>query len=159
MPTITLNTNQTPREYFYDMVMIDTDECILWPYFIYKNGYGRLTINKYRIGIHRLALITRVRKPLEKEYALHSCRNRHCFNVRHLRWGTHQENMADRGVEGTACRGERLHSAKLTEADVIFIRTCGLATKILSERFNITRGHVQKVRTGKKWAYMAPISK
>ena len=80
-----------------DMCGGDTTQCWLWtgavnkkdgrPY--YRDASGKSTL-AYRIVYE---LVTG--ELIGDRYALHQCDNKICCNPRHIRLGTHQENMAE----------------------------------------------------------------
>jgi hypothetical protein len=88
------NTNDD----FWDKVDIKgPEECWPWKEAVFTNGYGRFKRNYQSLRAHRVALEDSKGPPMHKSLlALHSCHNRLCCNPRHLRWGTHEENMEDR---------------------------------------------------------------
>jgi hypothetical protein len=71
-------------------------------------GYGRITVAHRRYSVHRLSaslfLGFDLTSPL---HILHRCHNPACFCPDHLRPGTHQENMCDRGQSPFASHGAR----------------------------------------------------
>jgi hypothetical protein len=73
-------------------------------------GYGRITVF-HRRSVHRLSadlfLGFDLTSPL---HILHRCHNPACFCPDHLRPGTHQENMRDRGNSPLAPRRARQSS-------------------------------------------------
>ena len=83
--------------YFEAMLLVETDECILWPYTV-SAGYGQVWVDGIYIGVHVLACTrTFGACPPDKQEVAHWCRRQKaCFNPRHLRWATYVENMADR---------------------------------------------------------------
>ena len=97
--------NGEPMEFFLAHVMDETDDCILWPY-ASSQGYGKVDVDRRQTGVHILScLIHHGAKPDGHEVC-HSCRNRHCFNRRHIRWGTSVSNKADMVRDGTRRHGE-----------------------------------------------------
>lgn len=96
---------------------------------------------------------------------MHTCDNPPCCNVRHLKLGTHAQNMADMAAKGrvrqrgTGPRGERHWAAKLSADDVATIRreyTPGRkrgpgTRKALAARFGIDRSTVARIATGRSW--------
>lgn len=77
-----------------------------------------------RIYVHRLAYETWVGPIPEGHVIRHKCDNPPCINPEHLETGTQGDNVRDRDDRGRAnhARGEAVHKAKLTEAQVIEIR-------------------------------------
>lgn len=119
---------------------------------------------------------------------MHSCDNPPCVNPTHLRRGTVAENAADAMARGQVARGERHSSrthpermargdrhgththpeqlargeanvhAKLTEADVIAIRTraaTGETYGSLSTAFHISRANICLIVNRKAWRHVA----
>jgi len=83
-------------QYFLDHVDLETDECIIWPGARIGGGYGGVHHEGRLQRVHRLALERHVGPCPPGMEALHTCQPRPrpgCFNIRHLRWGTHGDNM------------------------------------------------------------------
>jgi hypothetical protein len=72
--------------------------------------------------------------------------------LENLRWGTQLENMKDQAVHGTRPGGEKHHNAKLTNAQVITIKTlAGTASqRELGRRFKVTQSCISAILSGKK---------
>lgn len=104
----------------FDAVEADTDECILWPHMKHKqSGYGTICWERQRYTVSRLVLELSLGRPLaEGMETLHSCNTRLCYNVRHLREGTHQENMLDVSVAHKARGEKRKYKSKITREEV-----------------------------------------
>lgn len=74
-----------------------------------------------------------------------------------LRWGTSKENAADMLAHGTQStrKGAANHFAKLTDADVLAIRTRKDATGLaLAKEYGITPGYLYQLRKGKSWKHL-----
>lgn len=82
----------------------ETEECIL-PDFKERSEYPTIRLN----GIEqKIAAVVLVRSGIERPNGLelrHLCGNRRCCNRKHLKWGTHLENMDDWKRHG--CAGDR----------------------------------------------------
>lgn len=99
-----------------------------WPYTkgLHGHGYGiTYTEDGTQVLAHRRALILTDGPPPDgKPHALHSCDNPPCSNPRHLRWGTHPENMADKVARGRAKPGRKdvpycPHGHEMTEGNTL----------------------------------------
>lgn len=76
----------------------DSDECLIYPFKRYVNGYGGTWVNSVETYAHRhMCKVAHGDAPSPDHEAAHSCNNgkKGCINPKHLRWATHAENMAD----------------------------------------------------------------
>lgn len=89
--------------------------------------------------------------------ALHNNGNSMDDSPDNLRWGTQKENMADRRAHGTytALRGEQHSRAKLTERDVIAIRSSAATNRELADRYSVTISTIEHVRKRIIWKDVA----
>lgn len=134
---------------FVEWVMLQqTGDCIIWPFTQHTNGYGSIG---HGIRVHRLVCERAYGPPPEAQDAAHSCGVKLCVNPRHLRWATRSENEADKERHGTKARGERSGRAKLTAADVAFIRAASGTNREIARRFGISDVQVSAIRRGKSW--------
>lgn len=73
------------------------DECVLWEYLKTPTGYGRISRSKKEQprGVHRIALEYKLGRPVKPGMeTIHSDKcPRNCYNLNHLREGTHAENL------------------------------------------------------------------
>jgi DNA-binding transcriptional regulator YiaG len=132
-----------------------TEECWLWKGGLEKNGYGRFSIGKKRVGIHRLSLEWSLGRPIgDGMVARHKCRNCHCVRPEHLEEGTHTENMNDKFRDETMYCGEQHHKCKLTEEQVRAIRTDSRSQKELAEIYGISRRSINNIKNYKSWGWL-----
>lgn len=133
--------------------LIETDECIIWPFALTKNGYASIGMRGTTKYVHRL-VCEGYRGPPEYpgQDAAHRCGRDACVNKRHLRWATRLENMADQLIHGTRRHGETHASAKLTWAQVLEIRDIGRAVPLaaIAEQFDIGKSHACMIIQGKR---------
>jgi hypothetical protein len=71
-----------------------------------------------------------------------------------LRWATHEENEADKTRHDTRPKGTHHWKSKLSDADVLTIRSSGLILRAISERYGISIGHAHRVARGKSWKHI-----
>lgn len=90
-------------------------ECWEWKGQLRWDGYGRFVIMRKPVWTHRFSWeLHNGRKIPAGGHILHSCNNPACVNPKHLRVGTHKENMAEaqrtgRWMESLAIAREVAH--------------------------------------------------
>lgn len=146
-----------PVRYLREHVLTyDGDDCLVWPYARLTNGYGHMYFHgKSRTVSSVVCEQIHGPAPTQMHEAAHSCGKGHegCITPRHLRWATPVENRADKLIHGTANLGERNGSAKLTEADVLEIRSMkGMRTQQkIADKFGVSRSLISMLHSGKVW--------
>lgn len=146
-----------PLRYFKECLELETDDCILWKYTIANTGYGQFYYNGRYTLVHPIALMLKVGEhPKDKPMALHSCRNRNCFNYRHLRWGDNAENQADRVKDGTnnVPRGPRHNLCKLSYKQVLSIFEDTRTHQAIAKDYGVSSGTVSKIKIGMLWNWL-----
>jgi len=107
---------------------IETDDCIIFPFSLFKNGYGQVTFNGKKTQAHRVSCwLAYGPPPKGKNEALHApviCHNRACINKRHLRW------------------------------EVVEIYTSSRPHKRLSESYGVSVGAISKIKCGRRWQHV-----
>lgn len=131
-------------------------ECWTWRGAKGPAGYGVINVKRdrknYAIRAHvaSLFLATGEDRPMGK-VTMHSCDNRGCVNPAHLKYGSYADNRADCVEKGRHARGETHPMSKLTDAQVVEMRTrCaqGLSTRQLAEEYGIRPGSVYRITHG-----------
>jgi len=108
--------------------------------------------------IHRMVLEAFVGPSPEGMMARHLNGNPGDCRLVNLRWGTPQENWADRRKHGFTWRGEYVNTAKLSVDDVREIRQLaseGTTQVALSERFGVTRTNIRSIITRETWRHVS----
>ncbi len=154
------------------------DECWPWLGTIQSMGYGTVTIARTPLLAHRVACAFDGRQPGSDQVVMHTCDNPPCCNPRHLVVGTQADNVADMHRKGRAVSGydravrgdghwarrhpewtygERNPAAKLTEAEVIEIRSrrqAGASLYRLAREFGVSRPMIGNIVARKNWTHV-----
>lgn len=149
-----------PLAFFGAAMLIETDECIIWPYYVDPLGYGKIRINGVVRPVHAVACERKHGPaPEGKTDASHGpCHTPSCFNGRHVSWKTHKENVRDRERDGTVPRGELCGSSKLTDVQITEIRMLLVETTLtqqqIADRYGVNQSTVSLVLSGKTWTHI-----
>lgn len=136
------------------------DDCISWPFSVSSHGRGSLYGSKYgcRSAPKAMCVAAHGGPPTPESVAAHSCGNGHlgCMNPRHIRWATHMENVKDRAAHGRDRMGTQINTNKLTEAQVIDIRSRkGKQSGVsMAREFGVTPANISDILRGKSWKFL-----
>jgi hypothetical protein len=121
-----------------------------------SGGYKAVSLGRNNSKIiHRLVAKTFLGTPPQgKNLVLHGDRDRANNCIGNLRYGSHLDNSNDAKMHGTRVQGERQHAAKLTEQDVLFIRTSTLSVPALAQKYSVTRQCIHLVQKRKNWGHV-----
>ena len=135
---------------------VDSD-CWTWTGTTDPHGYGTIYFNqKARKATHVVWFLTHGVWP--KQWMLHSCDNPPCVNPKHLREGTHRNNVDDKVKRGRQPKGEALNRGHITDADVRAMRAryqpykCTL--KMLATEYRISTRQVWDIVHIVKWVHV-----
>jgi hypothetical protein len=135
------------------------DACLIWPYGRFPNGYAAVVHEgKTTHASIVMSIEAHGPAPADSPFSLHSCGNGAggCVHPKHLRWGTQAANMRDSVMDGTRCRGEAQHHAKLTVDAVREIRRLrgSMRQKDIASRYGIDPNTVRRVQKREAWAWL-----
>ena len=144
------------------------DDCWEWTACIGFGGYGKVGVGNRRTeAAHRVAyFLANGDIPDDKPCILHRCDNRKCVNPSHLFAGTKRENTHDMFAKGRACqqtgtwqpkRGSTNTNAKLTEADVVVIRSRiadGENVHDIAADYSVTSGTIFHIKHRRSWDHL-----
>jgi len=146
----------TSLEVFRELVLLETDDHVLWPLGVDVGGYGRVHLaNDMSRKAHQMALERREERPTGR-IACHvaglGC-PKSCINYRHLYWGTHAQNMADKVIDGT----NQPTRGRLDPEAIRVIRNLAgtVPQQELADRFGVKRQSISLVLNGRTWTNVA----
>ena len=125
--------------------------CIEWTGAVNSGGYPVSWKDGKTVYAHRL-----IAEAKEGEVVMHTCDNPRCINPTHLQIGTHKENSEDMVRKGRSAKGEDTGNAKLTTAEVLFIRTLqgSQSSRKVAGFFNISKSNVLDIWNRKIWSHI-----
>lgn len=131
--------------------------CWEWTSKVPAGEYGLIQVNTKRIRTHRYSWILHFGNIPTHLCVLHKCDNRICIRPSHLFLGTHQDNFKDMRNKLRQNIGERNGFAKLTESDILLIRSLyskGKTRKHLAHKFRVSSGNIWLIVTNKTWTHI-----
>ncbi len=157
---MTRKTDPAPR-FWAKVDMRGEDECWPWRAAVRRSdqGYGAFWLDGRHQPANRVALILSGVDMSDGMEACHRCDNPACCNPKHLFPGTRKTNNDDKVAKGRHVHGERVHTAKLTEEQVAFIRAQRPAGgklpngrgQELAKQFGVRVSHVSDILAGRCW--------
>lgn len=134
---------------------------------IVAKGYLRATLQQHgrpkHFQVHHLVLIAFIGKRPRGKEALHANDIKTDCRLENLRWGTKKENWDDRRKNGRVrpARGESQGGSKLTEHDVLMIRSLykgnrkGPTLAELAVRFSVSKSAISLIVRRDRWKHLA----
>ena len=119
-----------------------------------SQGYGVMRINGKKCYAHRLSYEYFNNALKAKECVLHICDNRKCINPKHLRVGSKLDNSQDMVAKKRHPFGSRRHNAKLTEDQIVEIRSDSRPIKVIASDYGVSKATVSMVRNHKIWKHV-----
>jgi hypothetical protein len=133
-------------------------ECLEWTGALTGSGYGFFDFKRKQYLAHRASYTVYKGKIPKGKMIRHMCHNPKCCNPKHLKTGTHLDNMQDAVKAGRNVRGENIYTAKLSENDVLEIRKNYKNVKHdlhkASEIYGVLPVTIQKVILRKTWTHI-----
>lgn len=135
------------------------EDCLIWPFEVSDHGRGQVNLDGRVMSAPRVMCIAAHGGPPSPNYhAAHSCGKGHlgCMNPKHLSWKTPLENENDKRLHGTLRKGRDINTNKLTEQDVVKIRSDNWQTSgvDLAKRYGVTPSTISDIRRRKSWAWL-----
>lgn len=129
--------------------------CWEWTASKTSSGYGKIFVTGKLRGAHRVSYELHHGPIQDGMRVLHRCDNPACINPEHLFLGSDADNVADMISKGRQQKGSRHYKSKLSENDVLAIRsTKNKTNQNLAEQFGVTAATISFVRAGKIWKHV-----
>ena len=124
--------------------------CKLWDGPKRKDGYGRMGLEL----AHRVVFAV-ANGPIPKNLVVrHSCDNKLCVNLNHLSLGTQADNVNDKVLRNRQAKGTQANKSKLTNSDVLAIKSSLKSQVILSQQFGVTQSMISRIKANKNWKHI-----
>lgn len=137
------------------------ENCIEWQHACTRAGYGVKRIKDKSLYAHRIAYCEDRGIDIAEiagQSVMHLCDNPKCINPKHLKLGSHADNMADMGLKGRSKRGEDHHNSKLSKEAVLAIRkayACGERhPRKLAKKYGVSYYTIMKAAKGALWGWL-----
>lgn len=134
-------------------------DCLIWPFATNKAGYGLMSsiFASSRLAHRIMCEMKHGNPPSPSMDAAHSCGNGNqgCVNPLHLRWDTRSGNFSDKLIHGTDNRGEKNPLSKLTQSDVLIIKSLRgkVPQRKIAAMFGVDQSNVCKIQREVSWSY------
>lgn len=117
--------------------------------------YTAFIFDKHR-PVHRLVAQAFIPNPENKPTVNHKDCNKKNNNVDNLEWATVMENVHHAHDNGLVPirRGEENNKAKLTEVDVLAIRSSGMNNRELGELYGVHKSNIGYIRRKITWKHI-----
>jgi hypothetical protein len=138
--------------------------CLIYNGHKNSRGYGRLTARGRHRPAHTFSWEVANGRPMPKGYhGCHNCPdgdNPSCVEPSHIWPGTDADNNADKAQKGRAIMGGRSRGSKLTDQDVVSIRSRysqNLTTQqMLADEYGVSQVLIGMVVRRKIWRHVCP---
>ena len=156
-----LSRGMTLPEYFCAQSIPEPNSgCYLWLGPIVKTGYGVATWRGHRDLAHRLSWSYQNKQHIPEGMVIcHKCDVRGCVNPDHLFLGTYRDNSRDMLSKGrhrpAVLLGELNPRSRLTEVDVINIRSDGRKLVEIAKSYKVTPGMIGHIKSRRAWRHLA----
>lgn len=125
------------------------------------DGYAQLNLKNdksktYPARLHHLILLAHVGPRPEGYVGSHKNDIKYDNQLSNLEWTTKEENAKNKCRNGKSQKGEKVHSSKLKEYDVLFIRDNypKKSAANLAKKFNVSIRTINSIITFKTWKHV-----
>jgi len=131
--------------------------CVEWNRHISANGYGTLKYKRKAWIAHRFLWQYKNGEIPKGMIVCHKCDNRKCVNPEHLFLGTTQDNVDDKMRKNRFVKscGENNGTSKLTNDDIVKIRTDIRPQHLIAKDFGVSQSLISAIKAGIIWKDVA----
>lgn len=124
-----------------------------------RNGYSRVHLRDSNgvdksEKIHKLVCEAWLCPRPAGKIGRHLNGNKQDNRLSNLQWGTYLENSDDARQHGTLVQGVAVKNAKLTDKDIVSIRTDPRNSEQLAPVYGVSPGAILHVRQGRTWKHV-----
>lgn len=124
----------------------------------HKNGYDVVNLttkdSRKQYLVHRLVIEAFIGLQPDGMECCHNNSDRKDNKAENLRWDTRKNNHADKLLHGTWQFGEKIGTSKLKNWQAKEIKYSDVSLDLLSKKFNVSRGCVEKIRYNQTWKHL-----
>ena len=135
-----------------------SDACLLYPFSLNQDGYGRLNFDGRPQLAHRVAFLI-VNNHWPTPCARHTCDTPACVNPRHIIEGTQIDNIYDMISRGRKACGTGVMHAKVTDDLVRQMRREYIprvnGTSKLGRKYGLNRKNVYNIVMRRAWKHVS----
>jgi hypothetical protein len=153
----------TPDQFETKYIPEPNSGCWLWIAAASDRGYGLFRHQKHTIWAHRHAWALHRGEIPPGLCVLHKCDTPACVNPDHLFLGTRADNQADKMRKGRnrggfgddrECAGTKHPLAKLTEPQVLAIRSDTRSHSTIGREYGVGQAQVTRIKNRTRWAHL-----
>ncbi len=141
---------------FWSKVDVRQTTCRCWEWTARRNawGYGEFKHRGASTYAHRFAVTAAGIDLKPDQVVMHTCDNPACCNPTHLLVGDHAMNVADRVAKGRSAKGSSNGRAKLTEAQVLAVRSDDRPAAQIATELGVSVATISLIRRRRIWAHV-----
>jgi len=149
-------TDKEVIKLFNEKIVKNNIGCWEWKGSRKTGGYGEARVLKKLMTAHILSYRIYKGGIINNLCVCHSCDNPICVNPDHLWLGTYKDNNNDKINKGRhgCLKGSKHPNSKLTENDVLHIRSSKLSTIDLARLYKMTKTTIHDIRKRKQWKHI-----
>lgn len=134
----------------------NANECWNWMGAKHPFGYGKIWTGERFKPSHHVSFILADNSIPDGMLLRHKCDNPSCVNPNHLEIGTTLDNIRDKMERKRGNNGVKHGNAKLTDADVLAIRSSKEKGIKLAEHYGVSPSVISTIKSGKAWKHLMP---